>query len=94
MHVNNLLEESKRLTIQPKCEDVIGEEYEIADEFLAALLPGPGQSRVNTNLFPFQREKIMKLCKDTSKQLETLPASVVYLRAPIKVFGSIYGRYY
>ena len=73
----------------------MGEEYEIADEFLAALLPSQGgQSRVNTSLFPFQREKVAKLCKDAAKQLESLPASVVYLRAPIKVFGSVYGRYY
>lgn len=49
---------------------------------------------ITTGMFPFKKEKINRLCEEVVLLLSELPSSVVYMRAPVKVFGCLYGRYH
>lgn len=49
---------------------------------------------VTSGMFPFKKDKINRLCEEVVLLLSELPSSVVYMRAPVKVFGSLYGRYH
>ena len=56
-------------------------------------MPKNGVSKLNgSSFFPFKKDKIYRLCQETSKILMN-ETSLVGARAPVKVFGSLYGRY-
>lgn len=99
--VNSLMEESKRLTAQP--EDTFANQnlsgMELIDNIISILLPTGGYHKVSpTSLFPFKRDKIIKLCEEAAKVFLNSQGSksdsLVGVRAPVKVFGGLYGRYY
>lgn len=57
------------------------------------LMPVNGGSKVmNTSLFPLKKDKIYRLCHETAKIL-IAESSLIGIRAPVKVFGSIYGQH-
>jgi hypothetical protein len=47
---------------------------------------------VNSNLFPLKKDKIYRLCHEVSKILVG-ESSLIGIRAPIKIFGALYGQY-
>ena len=91
--VNTLMEESKKLNNQPDeyCNDLTL--LELTENVLAMLMPKNGVSKLNgSNFFPFKKDKVYRLCEEVSKILAN-ETSLVGSRAPVKVFGSLYGRY-
>jgi hypothetical protein len=42
--------------------------------------------------FPYKKEMILRLCEEAI-QVARMQPSLLKLRQPIKVFGSLYGRY-
>ena len=91
--VNTLMEESKKLNNQPDeyCSDLTL--LELTENVLAMLMPKNGVSKLNgSNFFPFKKDKVYRLCEEVSKILAN-ETSLVGSRAPVKVFGSLYGRY-
>ena len=91
--VNTLMEESKKLNNQ---RDDFSNDITLVDlteNILAMLMPKNGISKLNgSNFFPFKKDKIYRLCQETSKILMN-ETTLVGARAPVKVFGSLYGRY-
>ena len=51
------------------------------------------QKSLNSSLFPFKKDKVMRLCQDAIKLVKA-ESSLVGVRTPAKIFGSIYGRFY
>jgi hypothetical protein len=88
--VNSLLEESKKLTA-PQEETTFHDlnTHELADSVLQTLLSlGKG-----TTLFPFKREKVVRLSQEAARVV-LKESSLVGVRPPAKIFGSIYGRFF
>lgn len=72
--VNSLMEESKKLNNQnyeDSCSGVFDQGLqELADNILMMLMPTNGVSKIiNSNLFPLKKDKIYRLCHETSKIL-------------------------
>ena len=88
--VNSLLEESKKLTT-PQEELPFNDlsSLELAESVLQTLL---SQGKGGT-LFPFKREKVVRLCQEASRVV-LRESSLVGVRPPAKIFGSIYGRFF
>jgi hypothetical protein len=53
----------------------------------------PQQRSATTSLFPFKRDKVVRLCQEATK-LVSKESSLVGVRPPVKIFGSIYGRFF
>jgi hypothetical protein len=92
--VNTLLEESKKL-IATQGELQICDEsgYELAEGVIQKLLTMGQQKQANSGLFPFKKDKIMRLCQEAMK-LVRCESSLIGVRPPVKILGSIYGRFY
>ena len=88
--VNSLLEESKKLTA-PQEEAPFHDLscLELADSVLQTLM---SLSKGST-LFPFKREKVVRLSQETARVV-LKESSLVGVRPPAKIFGSIYGRFF
>ena len=76
---------------------------DLADNVLNVLMPSNGNLMKlnNSSLFPFKRDKVIKLCQEAAKVFIAAnegngknSEALVGVRAPAKVFGSIYGRYF
>lgn len=92
--VGSLMEESKKLNNQP--EDGISAYdqslCELTDNVLMMLMP-TNTSKFNSNsLFPLKKDKIYRLCHETSKILAG-ESSLIGVRSPVKIFGGLYGRH-
>jgi protein phosphatase len=96
--VNSLMEESKKLNNQnyedSSCSNAFDQGLqELIDNILIILMPVNGGSKImNSNIFPLKKDKIYRLCHEVSKILIG-ESSLIGIRAPIKIFGSIYGQY-
>ncbi len=93
--VNSLLEESKKLTTtQEEIHFHDQNALELADTILQTLYNhSPQQKTSVTSLFPFKKDKVVRLCQEASK-LVLKESSLVGVRPPVKIFGSIYGRFF
>lgn len=92
--VNSLLEESKKLTSYQ--EDFRMTDLgimELVDSVLQTLFAYSQQKPLNSPLFPFKKDKIVRLCQEASK-LVLGESSLIGVRPPVKIFGSIYGRFH
>lgn len=92
--VNSLLEESKKLTA-PQEELMLQDlsSLELAESVIQTLMGFNQQKPLNSSLFPFKKEKVIRLCQEASK-IVLKESSLLGVRAPVKIFGSVYGRFY
>jgi protein phosphatase len=67
------------------------------DIFVSALLRSPSEWRPPQSTeharFPIKRENVQRLCDDMFKLLENHSNTLLKLRVPIKIFGSLHGRF-
>ena len=93
--VNSLLEESKKLTTtQEEVQFHDLSSIELAETVIQTLCAhSPQQKGSATSLFPFKRDKVIRLSQEASK-LVLKESSLVGVRPPVKIFGSIYGRFF
>lgn len=92
--VGSLMEESKRLANLPG-DGVSAYDQslcELTDNVLMMLMPTNTSKFNSSNLFPLKKDKIYRLCHETSKILAT-ESSLIGVRSPVKIFGSLYGRH-
>lgn len=92
--VNSLLEESKKLTApqeEYQVQDLTS--IELAETVLQTLFAYQQQKSLNSTLFPFKKDKVVRLCQEASK-LVLSESSLMGVRSPVKIFGSIYGRFF
>ena len=66
---------------------------ELADNVIQTLFAFSQPRSLNSSLFPFKKDKVMRLCQDAMK-LVRAESSLIGVRSPVKIFGSIYGRFY
>jgi hypothetical protein len=96
--VNSLMEESKKLNNQNHEESSCSNAFdqglqEMIESILVVLMPANASSKLtNSNIFPLKKDKIYRLCLEVSKILAT-ESSFIGIRAPTKVFGSLYGQH-
>lgn len=96
--VHSLMEESKKLNNQnyedSTCSGTFDQGLqEMIDNILMILMPANGMSKIiNSNLFPLKKDKIYRLCHETTKILAS-ESSLIGVRSPLKIFGSIYGQH-
>lgn len=68
--------------------------FEFAEGILQTLFANAQQKPpLTSTLFPFKKDKVIRLCQQASK-LVINESSLVGVRPPVKIFGSIYGRFY
>ena len=66
---------------------------ELADNVIQTLFALSQPKSSNSSLFPFRRDKVMRLCQESIKLVKA-ESSLVGVRPPVKIFGSIYGRFH
>ena len=93
--VNSLLEESKKLTTTAEETPLWDVSIlELADTVIQTLMaPMQAKSLSTSTIFPFKKEKVIRLCQEASK-LCLKNTTLTQVRPPVKIFGSIYGRYF
>lgn len=93
--VGSLMEESKRLNGQPD-EGMSAYDislFEMTENVINMLMPMGGVSKLtNSTIFPLKKDKVYRLCHETSKILAS-ESSLIGVRSPVKIFGSLYGRH-
>jgi len=92
--VNQLMEESKKLTATYEdlhLSDLSSVEF--AEGIIQTLLAHNKQKNSNPSLFPFKKDKVMRLCQDSMKIVRS-EDSLIGVRPPVKIFGSIYGQFH
>ena len=56
-------------------------------------MPQNQSLKMPSTIFPFKRDKIIRLCQESSKILVD-ETSLIGVKAPAKIYGSLYGRFY
>lgn len=65
---------------------------ELIDNVISILMPNQPNQLKNFTLFPFKRDKIIRLCQEVAKVLSE-ETSLLGARSPAKIYGSLYGRF-
>ena len=92
--VNQLMEESKKLTTTQEDMHLYDVNVlEFAENVIQTLFAYNKQKNMNPSLFPFKKDKVMRLCQESMKLVKS-ESSLIGVRPPVKIFGSIYGRFH
>jgi hypothetical protein len=99
--VNTLMEESKKLNNlnyedSAYCNTFDQGLQELIENILMVLLPTNNNTTItkpiNSTVFPIKKDKAHRLCLEVSKILSG-ESSFICIRAPTKIFGSLYGQH-
>lgn len=66
---------------------------ELAESVIQTLVGTNQQKPLNSSLFPFKKDKVIRLCQEATK-IVMKESSLLGVRSPVKIFGSVYGRFY
>lgn len=99
--LQKLQEEGKKLSVgfqYPSLISGLNNCESLCEIFLQGLLLRPDEQQLQwrpselTSRLPFKRELVQRLCDEMLKNVEQYP-TLLRLRVPVKIFGSVHGRF-